>query len=59
MRFSGMTEELVEAATLGPFGRFGRDDLILPLLAGLEEAFVFCCGLVGNDERRRGVPLMA
>lgn len=54
MRFSGIMGELVGAAAVGAFGRFGREDLGLP--AGLEP---FCCGVVGNDDRRRGVPFMA
>lgn len=57
-RFSGITGLLVEAAVLGALGRVGRKDVTLPDgPAGLEDAL--CCGVVGNDERIRGVPLMA
>lgn len=55
MRFTGITGELLCAAVGVAFGRFGRGDRTL--LAGLE----FCCalcGVEGNDDRIRGVPLM-
>jgi len=54
-RFSGITGEVVEAAAVGAFGRVGRE--LVVLAAGVDDAF--CCGVVGNDERIRGVPLMA